>query len=243
MQNNGLNTINFKRILPNSFTFGNMACGFLSIIFSAKGDFTTAAWLIVTATLCDALDGIVARLTNTTNQFGVELDSLADVVSFGAAPAFLIYAYQLYELSSIGVAVAIVFLLAGGFRLARFNTQLTNFDKEYFVGLPIPSAAITIASYVLLSANDLIFKLAFEEYIIYLTAVISLLMISRIKYDSIPSFQLNKMKEKPLMPILILASLIAAIVTKGEAIFYVFLIFILWGIVRAILSKLKIISK
>lgn len=241
MLNNGLNNVNFKRIFPNSFTFGNMTCGFLSIVYSAEGEFITAAWLIIIATLCDALDGVVARLTKTTNQFGVELDSLADVISFGAAPAYLIYTYQLHDYSSVGLVIAIFFLLAGGFRLARFNTQLTSFDKEYFVGLPIPSAAITVASFVLISLDNIAFRTFFEPYILYLILAISLLMISRIKYDSIPSFKFDVLKARPIFPLLILASLIAAIITKGEAIFYVFLLFISFEILRSLIYKLKII--
>lgn len=125
--------LQLKRALPNFFTFGNMASGFFSVIAAHQGDFVSAVWLIGLAAICDTLDGVAARLTKTSSQFGIELDSIADVVSFGFAPAFLMYTLELHSLGIIGMIGSAIFLIAGGFRLARFNSQLVGFDKSYFV--------------------------------------------------------------------------------------------------------------
>ena len=136
-------------VIPNLFTAMNMFCGFLSIIHASTGDYIYASWLIIVAAIFDALDGVMARLTKSSSQLGVELDSLSDVVSFGAAPAYLIYTSFLYNYTNIGIVISSLLMIAGGFRLARFNVQLVGFDKAFFKGLPIPSSAITVASYVI----------------------------------------------------------------------------------------------
>ena len=123
----------------------NMFCGFLSIITASNGNYTYAAWLIFVAALFDALDGMVARLTNSSSELGVELDSLSDIVSFGAAPSFLLYSTYFKQFDAVGIVLSSLILIVGGFRLARFNIQLVGFEKSFFLGLPIPSAALTIA--------------------------------------------------------------------------------------------------
>ena len=141
-------------IIPNLFTSMNMFCGFLSIINASQGKFIYSAWLIIIAAIFDGLDGIVARLTNSSSALGVELDSLSDVVSFGAAPAYLIYATELFKLNVFGVIISSLLMIAGGFRLARFNVQLVGFNKEFFKGLPIPTSALTIATFILTFIPD-----------------------------------------------------------------------------------------
>ncbi|MCL4279250.1 MAG: CDP-diacylglycerol--serine O-phosphatidyltransferase, partial [Ignavibacteriaceae bacterium] len=131
-------------VIPNLFTAMNMFCGFLSIINASEGNYEYSAWLIFVAAVFDALDGLVARLTNSSSELGVELDSLSDVVSFGAAPSFLLYKTFFYSMNTWGILISALPLIAGGFRLARFNIQLVGFSKSFFLGLPIPSAALTI---------------------------------------------------------------------------------------------------
>ncbi len=138
-----------RSVIPNLFTAMNMFSGFLSIINASQGKFIYAAWLIIVAGIFDALDGVMARLTKSSSELGVELDSLSDVVSFGAAPAFLIYSTYLHQFEVAGIIISSLLMIAGGFRLARFNIQLVGFEKSFFRGLPIPISAITISGFVL----------------------------------------------------------------------------------------------
>jgi len=135
-------------LLPSILTTFGMFAGFYSIIASINGDFTLAAISIMVAMLWDALDGRVARLTNTQSDFGAQYDSLADLVSFGVAPALLVYEWSLSDLGRIGWLAAFIFLACAALRLARFNTQVGTSDKRYFQGLPSPAAAGVIASMI-----------------------------------------------------------------------------------------------
>jgi CDP-diacylglycerol--serine O-phosphatidyltransferase len=134
-------------LLPSLFTVGNLFCGYACIVHAMRGDLAIAALFIGIAFVLDALDGRIARLTNTTSQFGLELDSLADVVSFGLAPAILAYTWGLSELARVGWASGFIFVTAAAMRLARFNIQSTSHvDKAYFVGMPTPAAAAVVAA-------------------------------------------------------------------------------------------------
>jgi CDP-diacylglycerol---serine O-phosphatidyltransferase len=149
----------FKRgvyVLPSMFTVANLFCGYASIVYSTRGDFDTAAVLIGVSMVVDTFDGFFARLTNSQSAFGAELDSLADVVSFGLAPAILAFTWGLWPLGRIGWAVGFVYLAAAAMRLARFNIQTSAVsDKRYFVGTPSPAAAAVIASTVYLYPGGL----------------------------------------------------------------------------------------
>ena len=124
------------------FTVANLFCGYACVVYATRGDFDTAALLIGIAMVLDTLDGFVARLTNSSSAFGVELDSLADVVSFGLAPAILAFTWGLWPLGRLGWAAGFVYVTAAAMRLARFNIQAsTAIDKRYFVGMPSPAAA------------------------------------------------------------------------------------------------------
>jgi CDP-diacylglycerol--serine O-phosphatidyltransferase len=136
-------------LLPSLFTVGNLFCGYACIVYSMTGRLEVAAPFIGIAIILDMLDGRIARLTNTTSAFGVEFDSLADVISFGAAPAVLAFAWGLGELGQVGWAAGFLFLSASAMRLARFNIQTTSqADKRYFVGMPTPAAAGVAAATV-----------------------------------------------------------------------------------------------
>jgi CDP-diacylglycerol--serine O-phosphatidyltransferase len=134
-------------LLPSLFTLGNLFCGYACILYAMRGDINTAAPFIGVAVVLDMLDGRIARLTGTTSAFGREFDSLADVVSFGVAPAILAYVWGLQPLHRLGWATGFIFVTAGAMRLARFNIQsVTATDKRYFAGMPIPAAAAVPAS-------------------------------------------------------------------------------------------------
>jgi len=215
----------------------NMFAGFLSVINASEGLYLYAAWLIIVAAIFDALDGAVARLTKSSSELGVELDSLADVVSFGAAPAFLIYATYLHSLNAIGIVIASSLVLAGGFRLARFNVQLVGFDKDYFKGLPIPVSALTVASFVLsYYESPTGFPSPFSDIITPMVIILSLLMVSKIKYDTIPKPTKESLRKKPFIFILIILGVTAAVISNGRAIFFIFVLFILFGIFRQVIS-------
>ena len=136
-------------LLPSLFTVGNMFCGYACIVYAMRGEFEMAAPFIGIAFVLDSLDGRIARMTNTTSAFGVELDSLADVISFGLAPALLTFAWGLSELGKVGWAAGFVYVSAAAMRLARFNIQsVSQLDKRFWVGMPSPAAAGVLASTV-----------------------------------------------------------------------------------------------
>lgn len=176
-----------RSVIPNSFTVFNMLAGYMSIVFSVnQKNFVWAAWMIGLAAVLDALDGKVARITNSSSKFGVEYDSLADVVSFGVAPSVLIYQFYFINMPhDIGLVFSFFPLLFGSIRLARFNVQLSGYTKKHFSGLPIPAAAITIGSYILL-VEKYFYGEAFPRILIALTAIVSLLMVSNVRYEVFP---------------------------------------------------------
>jgi len=230
-------------VIPNLFTAMNMFCGFFSIINTSQQKYFYAAWLIIIAAIFDLLDGLVARLTRSTSELGIELDSLSDIVSFGIAPAFLIYSVYLFQFEVWGILISSLLLITGGFRLARFNVQLIGFDKKFFKGLPIPTMAITLTSFILTFYREgERFSQFHAQLIIPLVILLSVLMVSKIKYDTLPAISIAGLKEKPFMSLFLLLALIAMIVTKGMALFYIFVFIIVMGIFRYIfsLSKQKI---
>jgi CDP-diacylglycerol---serine O-phosphatidyltransferase len=137
-------------LIPSLFTAGNLMCGFFSIIATFNGEFINAALFIILANILDGIDGYAARLTKTASRFGVEFDSLADVVSFGVAPAVLVYLWALVPWQTWGWLAACTYVVCGALRLSRFNVQAQGVSKSHFVGLPIPAAAQMITSTVIL---------------------------------------------------------------------------------------------
>jgi len=178
-------------VLPTLFTLGNILCGFSSIVSSADGAFALAANLIVLAAVLDALDGKVARLAHATSAFGLELDSLADVVSFGVAPAMLAYSWGIRGLPRLGWVAGFFFLIAGAMRLARFNAQAATADSRYFVGLPIPIAAGTLAA-VVSYRPDVLRERTELALAVGLIFVLSFLMVSTVRYHSFKDLDLQK---------------------------------------------------
>ncbi len=171
-------------LLPSLFTVGNLFCGYACVMYAMRGDLATAAPFIGIAFLLDGLDGRIARLTGTTSAFGVELDSLADVVSFGVAPAVLAFAWGLSELGRWGWAAGFLYVTAAAMRLARFNIQTTGqSDKRYFIGLPSPAAAGVPAATVFLYPYPLI-GTAQAMAAIAVVVIPAVLMVSTVKFRS-----------------------------------------------------------
>ena len=195
-------------LLPSILTTFGMFAGFYSIIASINGDFTLAAISIMVAMLWDALDGRVARLTNTQSDFGAQYDSLADLVSFGVAPALLVYEWSLSDLGRIGWLAAFIFLACAALRLARFNTQVGISDKRYFQGLPSPAAAGVIASMIWLK----FWKFEYFDFGIVslsyyvgvgITIVCALLMVSNVRYYSFKELDSKKASFRFLLAIVL----------------------------------------
>jgi CDP-diacylglycerol--serine O-phosphatidyltransferase len=232
-------------IIPNLFTAMNMFSGFLSIIYASQGKFNTSGWLIIVAAIFDALDGLMARLTKSSSELGVELDSLSDVVSFGAAPSFLIYSTYLYKYEAWGIIISSLPLIAAGFRLARFNVQLVGFDKSFFRGLPTPSSAITIAAFIIaFYQTNQGFNQPYNMMVIPLIFLLSFLMVSRIKYDTFPKLSKKELKEKPYLLIYLIIIIILFIFFPVRiAVFFIFIFIILFGIFRHIFYRKSRISQ
>lgn len=172
-------------VIPNLFTTGNLFCGVFSILSVFNANYTAAAIAILVAMIFDVLDGKSARLTNSTSHFGLEYDSLSDVVSFGVAPGLLIYSWALSGQGNFGIAVMFGYVAMGAVRLARFNSTVAVSDGKYFTGLAIPAAAGVVASMVIFDhhivrAGAEIKPLA----VLIITLILSFLMVSTIKYRS-----------------------------------------------------------
>ncbi len=156
-----------------------MYCGLLSIVYTINGEFELAAWMILLALLFDGSDGHIARITKSTSAFGKELDSLADVITFGVAPAVLVYRSILYNFQHIGIFLVTVYAITGGLRLARYNTQ-SGPNVKSFTGLPIPGAGCLIATFVLLKTKyDHPFL---YNYLALFVVLLAFLMVSTITY-------------------------------------------------------------
>ena len=226
-------------LLPSVLTTFGMFAGFYSIISSINGDFTIAAISILIAMFWDTLDGRVARLTNTQSAFGAEYDSLADLVSFGVAPALLVYQWTLYELGRFGWLAAFVYLACAALRLARFNTQVGIADKRYFQGLPSPAAAGVIASMIWLKIWTFA---SFDSDVISLgyylgagiTILCGLLMVSNIRYYSFKEFDSKKASFRFLL--IVILSLIILVSKPNIILFTGFFVYLLSGPVITIVG-------
>jgi CDP-diacylglycerol--serine O-phosphatidyltransferase len=196
-------------ILPNIFTSLNLFCGFYAVIAAIDGKFTAAAIAIIIGVMFDVLDGKIARATNTTSQFGLAYDSLADLVSFGLAPGIMIYLWALKPLGRIGWLAAFLFMACGALRLARFNSQVGTVGSDYFVGLPIPAGASMAATTVLFCHR---FNIAGNPIIILiLLYILSFLMVSTIKYNSFKKPELfRKMNFNVLVAVILILIFIAS---------------------------------
>ena len=194
-------------LLPSILTTFGMFAGFYSIVASINGNFTLAAISIMVAMMWDTLDGRVARLTNTQSAFGAQYDSLADLISFGLAPALLVYEWSLSDLGRVGWLAAFIFLACAALRLARFNTQVGTADKRYFQGLPSPAAAGVIASMIWLKFWNFEFFFGIATFSYYIgvgiTIVCGLLMVSNVRYYSFKELDSKKASFRFLLVIVL----------------------------------------
>jgi CDP-diacylglycerol--serine O-phosphatidyltransferase len=240
-----------RSFIPNMFTLMNLFGGFMAIIRIAEGQFVQAAGFIVLSAVFDMLDGAVARLTQSTGEFGAELDSLCDAVSFGVAPAFMLYKAYFVQAGEYGVAIASLPALAGALRLARFNVQTDAhaMDKRYFRGMPIPAGALTILSYVLFyhrsDTPNAVVLLPEPWKPLAITAVTILTaaaMVSTIRYDALPLPTLRVIRERPLLMAFFTVGFLLGLLSQGALVFPFMLLYICAGAARGlwnVLTSLK----
>jgi len=208
-------------ILPNLFTTGSLFAGFYSMVSTLNGDFETAAIWVLVSSIFDGLDGKVARLTGTSSKFGVEYDSLADLVAFGVTPGLLMYSWALKPFGRLGWLAAFLFVVCGALRLARFNVQVNTVESKRFVGLPIPAAASMVSATVLLFHHMNWLSSYKKLAILLLIYFLAFLMVSNFKYYS---FKDPEMIKRQPFGFLVFA-VILLIVIAAEPVLMLFVIF------------------
>ncbi len=226
-------------ILPNLFTAGNLFCGFYSILAGFQHRFRDAAIAILIAAVFDNLDGKVARLAHATSPFGVEFDSLADLISFGAAPALLVYNSDLYQYHRLGTAAAFLFLACGALRLARFNVMTTKISSKYFLGLPIPAGALVLSASELARTGPLSHVFPFPPgFFLLATYVVSILMVSPLRYRSFKEVHLLR-KPLPTFVTVMIVSL-SFFLFPSSSFFVGILLYAVLGVVEYLLYRMGV---
>ncbi len=213
-------------LLPNLFTTGALFSGFYAIVAGMNGQFIPASIAIFVSMLLDGLDGRVARMTNTQSAFGAEYDSLADMVSFGVAPALVAYNWLLFDLGKLGFFAAFVYAAGGALRLARFNTQIGSVDKRYFIGLPSPAAAAVVAGLVWTCAEYELDMSGTAYLVAFYVALCGVLMVSNVLYYS---FKDIDFKGKVPFWILAVIALVLGVISISTSTF-LWLLFLLYAL-------------
>ena len=205
-------------LLPSLFTVANMFCGYACIVYAMRGEYRTAAPLIGIAMVLDMLDGRIARLTGASSAFGHEFDSLADVISFGVAPAILVFSWGLEPLGRLGWTAGFLYVTAAAMRLARFNMQSAGTDKRYFVGMPSPTAAGVLASTVFVYPSGLS---DYRPALLVLVVVLipAFLMVSTIRFRNFNA--INVGRRRSYITLILIAGAIAAIATQPQMVLVV----------------------
>ncbi|MDR0731131.1 MAG: CDP-diacylglycerol--serine O-phosphatidyltransferase [Treponema sp.] len=238
-------------ILPSLFTCANMTFGILSIMFSVDGQFIHAAWALVFSLVCDILDGRIARLTHTTTSFGLELDSLSDLVSFGIAPSIMIYQLELKNMGKPGIAIAVLFILCSALRLARFNVMAHNrVSPENFMGLPTPASAGVLVSFVLsyellgpedYALNSRTIDILQRQMPVFFRAmpvvmvILSFLEVSNVPYYSFKHIKFSRFTTIRLLVVAVVLILLVAVYPQN-VFFIIFTVYALSGILTLVLK-------
>ena len=224
-------------LLPNFFTASSIFAGIYSMISAIEGHFVLAAWMVLLSLIFDGLDGRVARLTNTCSRFGVEFDSLADIVAFGAAPAMLLYLYVGHDFGRFGIMASALFVIFGGIRLARFNVMTGESEPSVFIGVPIPTAAVFVSILVLLF-EKYSFLAEYRVIILIAALIVAVLMVSNIRYPSFKKVDMGKKHIRRVFVVIVAVSMVVFIYpVEGFAIF--FTLYILYGPLRSIVTLYK----
>jgi CDP-diacylglycerol--serine O-phosphatidyltransferase len=217
-------------LLPNAFTTAALFAGFYAIVMAMNQNFDKACWAIFIAMILDALDGRVARLTNTQSEFGAQYDSLSDMVSFGAAPALVIYEWSLRDLGKLGWVAAFIYCAGAALRLARFNTNIAVVDKRYFQGLPSPAAAALVVGFILMARDPMVaISPRSVDWLSWGIAVFAgLTMVSNVPFYSFKD--VNFKKSVPFIVVFLIALGLALVAIAPEvALWPIFLVYALSG--------------
>lgn len=220
-------------ILPNSLTLSGMFFGFYSILSAIKGNFDYAAWAIMIAVVFDGLDGWVARLTHSTTRFGIELDSLSDLVAFGVAPSVLLYKWSIAPFGRIGFAAAFLFTACGALRLARYNVQMGSAESKAFTGMPIPGAA-TITATLVLYWHEL-WKISPERnvFVLVLTVFLALLMVSTLRFHGLKEVDFRRRKPFWILVVFVIG-IVLVLIHPPTALFVFAMGYLLEGLIENI---------
>ena len=210
-------------ILPNLFTTASLFIGFLGLIWAVQGEFELCAVGILASCVFDGLDGKVARLTGTTSEFGVQLDSLADLVAFGVTPAITAYLWQLQHFGRLGLMACFLLVACGALRLARFNVQSKVASKKFFTGLPIPAAACTLATFILFTQYvPEAWAAAIPVVCLVLVYCVSFLMVSNIRYASFKEY--GMFKAHPFSAMVTVILLFVLVASRPKLLGFVFFV-------------------
>jgi CDP-diacylglycerol--serine O-phosphatidyltransferase len=220
-------------LLPNGLTLCGMFFGFYSILSAIKGNYLHAAWAIMLADIFDGLDGWVARLTHSTTRFGIELDSLSDLVAFGVAPAVMMYKWSLAPFGRIGIAVAFLFTACGALRLARYNVQMGSTESKAFTGMPIPGAASVLASLVIFYYEVWDGMPEKNMFVLLLTMFLALLMVSTLRFHGLKEIDFSQRKPFWILVAFVLG-IAVVIIHPAVALFVFAMIYLAEGIMENI---------
>lgn len=240
-ENEGRRLAVYIYILPNLMTTANMFCGFFASIMAIRGQFQMAAYAIVAAAVFDQLDGRLARLTRSTSKFGAEYDSLCDLISFGMAPALMLYLWALGPFGRLGWVVCFLFVACGALRLARFNVQANVVEGNYFQGLPIPMAAGIVASSVL-AFKDLGLEAAGNVWLLLMTILLALVMVSTFRYRSFKDLDFKE--RMPFRYLVLGVGVLVVVILRPEVmLFALFMSYALLGAAFGVLKLGKHVKK
>jgi CDP-diacylglycerol--serine O-phosphatidyltransferase len=224
-------------VLPNAFTLGNLFLGIWAMIVASRGQFDTAAWLIVTAAAVDMMDGRIARFTSTGSEFGEQLDSLVDAISFGVAPAFIFY-YLFLSDGVWGWTLSYIYIAAVIIRLARFNVEQAGSAKANFHGLPSPTAGMTVATFYPFSQTEFFTRylahLPWNALVVGLMLALSALMMSHVLYPVVPKFDLRTTRGRITLVVAVV-SLILAFTVPALFFFPTAILYISYGLFRSVI--------
>lgn len=237
-----------RAAVPNFFTLMNLLAGFFSLIQTAAGNLEAAAWLVVLAGFFDLLDGMMARLVGVSGDFGVELDSLSDVVSFGVAPSFLLYVFGLHQLGPLwGALLASLPALFGAVRLARFNSMTVAGEKQAeFTGLPIPAQAGAVVVFILVFADRTWFDLLARpqlSVLITIVVVLSALMVSPVPFPALPQPNRTNLRKYRVRFLLFFLVLILGLVFQEEGLLVGAVIYLGWGLGRSLAWAVRVATE
>ena len=208
---------------------GNAVAGFLAILAAFEGHVTVACWFILLAALLDGLDGKIARLSGSTSRFGIELDSLADFLSFGIAPAVVVYTIKLGDLGRWGSVISVLYIMAAAYRLARYNLLAESDEKKDFMGLPVPAAAMTLVGFIIFCYN-IWGGLEYSEWLVSMIVLFAFLMVTQVEYDAIPDSFTTRQGRIKLLALLVAGALVLA--RPRLFLFPIMLVYILSGVIR-----------